>query len=238
MMSFDDPTSHFTRNMVEYAKRHAKPRRLPKEPLTPHMLRSMYHVIGGEEATLLDLRKFCILLLSYTGFLRFDEVSQLTRGDVRFFNTHMLIFLERSKTDIYRDGHTLVTSRLNSPCCPVRILLSYIEHAKIMTDELYLFRAVTWWKKRGVYTMRVANHPLSYSTCRVDALDLVARVGFDPRSFGLHSARSGGATEAANRGVPDRLFKRHGRWASDRAKDSYVKDNLDHLLRVSRSLGL
>ena len=43
-------------------------------------------------------------------------------------------------------------------------------------------------------------------------------------NFGLHSARSGGATIVANKGVPDRLFKLHGRWVSDKAKDAYVKD--------------
>ena len=45
-----------------------------------------------------------------------------------------------------------------------------------------------------------------------------------------------GATAAANAGVNDRLFKRHGRWRSDKAKDGYVKDNLEALLSVSKSL--
>ena len=43
-------------------------------------------------------------------------------------------------------------------------------------------------------------------------------------------------TAAANAGVSDRLFKRHGRWKSETAKDGYVKDNLDSLLLVSQSL--
>ena len=33
--------------------------------------------------------------------------------------------------------------------------------------------------------------------------------------FGLQSLRAGSATAAANNGVPDRLFKRHGYWKSD-----------------------
>ena len=43
---------------------------------------------------------------------------------------------------------------------------------------------------------------------------------------------------AANAGISDRLFKRHGRGKSDRARDGYVKDNINSLLSVSRSLGL
>ena len=56
--------------------------------------------------------------------------------------------------------------------------------------------------------------------------------------IGVHSLRSGGATAAANAGIPDRFFKRHGRWLSESAKDGYVKDSTSSLLSVSRSLGV
>ena len=46
-------------------------------------------------------------------------------------------------------------------------------------------------------------------------LQNLAALGLDPKRFGLHSLRSGGASAAANAGVPDRLFKRHGRWRSE-----------------------
>ena len=55
--------------------------------------------------------------------------------------------------------------------------------------------------------------------------------------FTRWNLRAGGASAAANAGISDRLFKRHGRWKSDSAKDGYVKDKLDSLLSVSRSLG-
>ena len=35
---------------------------------------------------------------------------------------------------------------------------------------------------------------------------------------------------AANAGVSNRLFKRHGRWKTDQAKDDYIKDKLEPLL--------
>ena len=60
----------------------------------------------------------------------------------------------------------------------------------------------------------------------------------NPKEFGLHGLRSGGATAAANAGVPDRLFKRHGRWLSENAKDSYVKDKLEDRLGVTRNIGV
>ena len=35
-------------------------------------------------------------------------------------------------------------------------------------------------------------------------------IGLDKRQYGLHSLRAGGASAAANTGVPDSLFKHHG----------------------------
>ena len=61
----------------------------------------------------------------------------------------------------------------------------------------------------------------------------------DISAISTHSLRSGGATAAANAGVPDRLFKRHGRWASESAKDGYVQDFLSfYRLSVSKALGI
>ena len=69
-------------------------------------------------------------------------------------------------------------------------------------------------------------------------MDALGNLGHDKTKFGLHSLRSGGATEAANRNVPDRLFKAHGRWRSENAKDGYVKDSLLSKLSVTKKLGL
>ena len=53
---------------------------------------------------------------------------------------------------------------------------------------------------------------------------------FGPREMRMH-------LRAANAGVPDRAFKRHGRWKSENAKDGYVKDTLEYTLSVTKSLG-
>lgn len=64
-------------------------------------------------------------------------------------------------------------------------------------------------------------------------LDAFKDIVPDISAIGTHSLRSGGATAAANAGVPDRLFKRHGRWASESAKDGYVQDSLSSRLSLS-----
>ena len=67
---------------------------------------------------------------------------------------------------------------------------------------------------------------------------MIKSIGFNEKLFGLHSQRSGGATDTAKNGVPDRLFKNHGRWKSDQGKDEYVRDKLEDFLKVSLNLYL
>ena len=56
--------------------------------------------------------------------------------------------------------------------------------------------------------------------------------------FGLHSLRSGGASQAARSGVSGRVWRRHGGWRSIQAADGYVDESLENTLVVSRNLAL
>jgi hypothetical protein len=58
------------------------------------------------------------------------------------------------------------------------------------------------------------------------------------KSYGLHSLRPVGANSAEKYGVLERLFKRHGRWRSDKSTDGYVKDDLVQRILVSQNLGI
>ena len=102
-------------------------------------------------------------------------------------------------------------------------------------DQCFLFRTIQNTKNGEVLRQ---SSKISY-TCMSDLYNKkLTSLGFSAVEFGLHSLRSGGATTAANSGVPDRLFKRHGRWKSENAKDGYVKDSIESRLQVSRKLGL
>ena len=61
----------------------------------------------------------------------------------------------------------------------------------------------------------------------------IVTLGYNASLFGMHSFQAGGVIVAANARVQDRLFQRHGRWLSETAKDSYMKDSADIWLRVS-----
>ena len=116
----------------------------------------------------------------------------------------------------------------------MRALEKYIAAAGInLEEDLPLFRALAPPKSSS----KVRRQGISYSRVRELVKEAFKDIT-DVSKISPHSLRVGGATAAANAGIPDRLFKRHGRWSSENAKDGYVKDNLNSLLSVSRALGI
>ena len=69
-----------------------------------------------------------------------------------------------------------------------------------------MFRKLSFHKKSDTYVLRKGSH-ISYTRTREILLENLRKIGLDSSKFGLHSLRSGGASEAANCGlVCDRLF--------------------------------
>ena len=76
----------------------------PKSPLSTSDMKRAFQYLGGAEMNLTNSRLMMILVLSCMSFLRFDMLSHLKYSDFILHNTHMSIFIEKSKTDIYRKG--------------------------------------------------------------------------------------------------------------------------------------
>lgn len=237
LVGFPSPTdSVIVKNVHEGAKRRLAVPTNKKDPITPEILEQFYKSTFQED-NLFSQRLICACLLAFSGFLRVSELLNIRRNDITFDLTFITIFIPKSKTDIYRDGNSVVIARTNTDLCPVKNLELYLTLAKIpVGSEQFIFRNITAYK--GRFELRAEDKPLSYG--RIRELFIAAFRPFVPdiKKYGLHSLRSGGATIAANLGISDRLFKRHGRWRSETAKDGYVKDSLGDRLRVSNSLGI
>ena len=225
-------------NILEAAKRLLSVSVKKKEPVTPEIMLSLFQRFGGSDATLLDLRLLTLCTLGYAGFLRFSELATLRRCDFVFDTSYMRVFIERSKTDIYRDGAWVLVAETATPTCPVVLCKRYFDSAHIRPcSQEYIFRSLSFLPSENTYKLR-GSSPLSYTRAREIVLSAFESIGLNKKSFGLHSLRAGGASAAANANINDRLFKRHGRWKSDKAKDGYVKDNVESFLSVSKSLGI
>lgn len=233
----DSPTdSLLVKNILEGAKRLLSTTKNRKDPITPELLDSVY-CANYKDNDLFSQRTICCCLLAYAGFLRVSELLQLRMCDLDFHDGYLIVSIRQSKTDIYRDGNHVVIAKTYSKLCPVCNLERYIVLAGLIsgTDQ-YIFRSIT--KTSSGHTLRDDNKPLSYTRMRELFLQVFTPFVPDISKYGLHSLRAGGATSAANLTVSDRIFKRHGRWKSENAKDGYVKDSLEERLLVSRNLGI
>ena len=236
----NDPTKGDLPRMVkEAACRNLGHGNNKKDPVSVNAISKIVKSFANENSDLMELRISCICVLGFSAFLRFDELSKIKFCDLLFAKNYMKLFIEQSKTDVYRQGEWVYIAKLNSDNCPVRITKKYLRKAGFGGySENYVFRGITRNKDKSKRTLKVSNKPICYSTVRSLILKAFKDVGEDVSNIGTHSLRKGGATAAARSSVEDRLFKRHGRWKSERSKDKYVTEDLKQKLFVTKNLGL
>ena len=218
----------------EAAKRLLSKPVIKKQPVTPRDLKKLVAHLR-RETNLLKMRTLTMAVLSYAGFFRYDEVSRLRLKDIQFKAIYLKIYVKSSKTDQYKSGAWVHIARTNRSTCPYRILRAYLKLAELKHGKDIIFRGIS--RSKHGYKLK-GTKPISYSTVRQNVLSAIGKIGLDRKRFGLHSFRRGGATYAANMGICDRLFKKHGRWQSENAKDGYVEEDVQTLLSVTKNLGI
>ena len=235
---FPDPTCNaFIKNLQESAKRCFRPRKQRKDPVTTDILIRLCEMFKSNY-DLLVVRDLCMTLLSFAGFLRYDEISSLICKDVKLFDDHISLNIRKSKTDQYRQGHEVLIACGDTIACPVAMFKKYLDIAHIdLSSEHFLFKAI--YRSKDKCGLIYKNKKLSYSAAKTSIVSRLKLVASD-LNFGLHSMRAGGATSAANSAAlsNDRCWKRHGRWKSETSKDGYVEDSVESRLSVSKCLGL
>jgi integrase len=209
-----------------------------KLPLSMAHLHQMAAVIRQtEHANSFVLhRDFFMVVLACVTLLRRSEVVRLETTDIAV-TTEMIggsnqrvmsVFVNKlAKNDVERKGHTryvLEASDANRDICPVRLYSEYI--SKWRSTKKWLF-------------YQKANHAqLSSSTPNHGLKRLLSLIGLPQAEvdrYGFHSCRRGGATAAADKGIPIHLLKRHGNWRSD-AVYEYIEDSLEQKTRVASAM--
>jgi hypothetical protein len=170
----------------------------------------------------------------FAAFLCADNLLTLQWEDIRFVGkSHMGLFLERSKTDQYREGTWTLVARVGGPFCPVALVERLISLGQY-SGPGPLIRSVDVTRDRQY----AKDKAPAYSTLLQWFKEAATLLGLDPDLYGTHLGRRGGAMGAAATDVPNRLFKQHGHWRSERAKNLYVVDCLFARLSVTQNLGL
>jgi len=187
------------------------------------------------DKSLANIRLATMRLIGFAGFFGYSKLANIHLSDIEKNSSHLTIKVRESKGDQLREGDEVVIARAGSSHCPIAMLERYMEKAGItLGSEDFLF----WGIIRGkIQTLRPTGN-LSYTRFSELLKQKLQDLGFPPVEFSPHSLRSGGATAVAGAGIPDRIFKCHGCWKSENAKDGYVKNTLENRLSVTKNLGL
>ena len=144
-----------------------------------------------DENDLSKLRVYVICLLGFSGFLPISELSNIKMKNIIFHDSHVELTLDKSKTDIYRRGNTVVIAKTGNDLCPVTWLKKYVQLADLNSNpEFFIFRSLCFFKSQKTYKLNKNNRPLSYTRAREILLKALDDIGFDKSRFGLHSLRS------------------------------------------------
>ena len=97
----------------------------------------------------MNLRLFASCTVGFAGFLRFHELSSIKRNDIIFHNTCMKVFIEKTKTDICRDGAWVVFAKTKRITWPIKLLRRCVNRRNFPpSSEEYIFRALFCFKKQ------------------------------------------------------------------------------------------
>ena len=105
--------SPVVKNMLEATKRvkHHKTRK--KKAITVQQIKKIYDHCIKTEPNIYNTRTFSLANFSFCGFLRYSQASNIRRSDTDFQPSYMKIFIEKSKTDIYRNHNWIYISRIS-----------------------------------------------------------------------------------------------------------------------------
>ena len=226
----ESPLDSMVDQVLRAARRSCAQAPKRKEPLTKAEVKVIVtKLLEGKEGDCLRLRTAVVVALGFAGFLRWNDMEQITVQDIDFHDSHMVLRLGKRKNDQMRKGSMIVIAREEGDLGAVTLTERLIEAAGLHGSEHLLSNLVktkrSWRTKKGT---------LQYGRARELFGEALRMAGMSPGKYGLHSLRSGGVTAAAAEQVPHRLLKRHGGWRSE-AINAYVEESLDNRMKASKA---
>ena len=235
---FESPTeSPFLQAVYEGCTRMTSTAKSKMEPLESETIKKLIESYGKDDS-IQNLRFLILATIGFTGFMRIEEILKLKLENIRIKSDRLEIILDKSKNDQYHEGNIIPISRLDSENCRVKIFEKFLSKANLdikTDDQCFLIPRIFKCKKGHKVSKSLG---LSYTRAREIFHEFLKPFKEAGVRYGLHGLRSGGASEAANNGISDRLISKHGRWKSQNARNGYIKDSMKTKLNISKSLGL
>ena len=217
----DEP---LVRRALKVAQKRAWRAVVQKLPLSLEDLRELLRAMGlweGDEYR--RVRDSALFLVGWAGMFRSSELVGLSWSSVCFCKGKgVLLHVPSSKTDPGAGAWVFVAAAPDLAVCPVRALARL---RQLSSPGGAVFRKHA-----------AASAALSKTTVEVRLRRALREAGFSSWDlYAAHSLRRGGATHAAQSGVPTRLIQAMGRWKSDAVR-LYLYCSPDQLWDASRRL--
>ena len=233
-----DPTKDtLLQYVVKGIKRSQSAPTRPRLPITLSTLKALKLALhNSTHHSLHDKRMlWAAFTTAFYGFLRagelcartpshFDPDSTLLHSDCTLTPVCVHLQLKVSKTDPFRQGHTVIIGATGTSTCPSRALQNYLALLQLTpsTPASPLFS----FEDRSYLT-----RPRLTTALR----SLLLTAGLNPDHYASHSFRIGAATSAAAAGLPDWQIQAMGRWSSD-CYMRYIRTPQSTLIRAAQQL--
>ena len=187
----------------------------------------------ASSASLSDLRFLFSLLVASAGFLRIDEIRNISLRDVSIYNDHMSVYVPQRRNDKNRDGHTAFLARTGKVTCPVAVTEGLIKLLPQSSSAVQVVRRIVKVKSKEYFHSTLG---VSVSTLREECKKHIKPFVSDISKYGTHSMKSGAASNPACRKTAGDLLVTHAGWRCESTKHRYIKHGLNERLAVSKAL--
>ena len=223
----------FLDRIVQSSLRNMVSSKSQKDPISKDMVRKMLTL--NPNPTLQQTRDALIAALSFSLLLRNEELRYLACHNISETDSGVFFSIVSSKTDVFRKGKNLFLAKQDGAFSVVGLLKEYMIKGKLkFRENKFLFGPII--KDRKVECID-GSKQLSFNQCRNILMDKVKETGYESKTFGTHSFRSGGASTLAPRVSPFELML-SGRWADARSLRNYVEVSEERRFDISKNLFL
>lgn len=154
-----------------------------------------------------------------SGFLRRRElVVKCSVGKI----SYLKVVLRKSKTSQFNSRKVYIYA--NTPhLCAVRAVVEFYNLVKFCPETM-------------THAFALPGNDMSTTYFNTFFKQAVALAGLDPSAYSAHSLRAGGATSAANTGIPPYLIKKLGRWSSN-CFEIYIREPKAAIYKAQTDMG-
>jgi len=83
-------------------------------------------------------------------------------NNVKIHDEYLILFIEKAKTDQYRNGNEVLISKGNTVACPFSMFNKYLTISEIALDsKIFLFRSI--FRSKHLCKLIYKNKKLSYT---------------------------------------------------------------------------